>query len=80
MLALADILSSLWGRPPGGTCKIPQTACLRGALWARLIIPPLKQQPLLSRDREGVVLFARFIGILQVPLPGLRRLVPLLVI
>jgi hypothetical protein len=35
--------------------------------WARLIIPPLKQQPLLSRDREGVVLFARFIGFLQVP-------------
>jgi hypothetical protein len=31
-----------------GTCKIPQTACLR----APLIIPALKQHLLLSRGRE----------------------------
>jgi hypothetical protein len=36
--------------------EIPQTACLR----ARLIIPALKQQLLLSRGREGAVLFADF--------------------
>jgi hypothetical protein len=34
--------------------KFRKTACLR----ARLIIPALKQQLLLSRDREGAVLFA----------------------
>jgi len=33
----------------GETCRIPQTACWR----ARLIIPALKQQLLLSRDRTG---------------------------
>src|ERR1035441_5001874 len=44
--------------------KFPETACLR----ARLINPVLKQQPLLSRDREGAVPFARFSRILQVPL------------
>ena len=38
------------------------------SLRARLINPALKQQPLLSRDREGAVPFARFSRILQVPL------------
>jgi hypothetical protein len=36
--------------------KFPETSCLR----ARLINPALKQQPLLSRDREETVPFARF--------------------
>jgi hypothetical protein len=36
-----------------------QTACLRGALWARLICHVLKQKRLLSRDRKGAVLFLR---------------------
>ena len=36
------------------TCEIPPTACLR----ARLIIPVLTRELLLSRDREGAVLFA----------------------
>ena len=44
--------------------KFPETACLR----ARPNNPVLKQQPLLSRDREGAVPFARFSRILQVPL------------
>jgi hypothetical protein len=44
--------------------EFPETACLR----APLINPVLKQQPLLSRDREGAVPFARFSRILQVPL------------
>jgi|ERR1017187_10365923 hypothetical protein len=43
--------------------KFPETACLR----ARPNNPVLKQ-PLLSRDREGAVPFARFSRILQVPL------------
>ncbi len=38
--------------------KTPQTACLH----ARLIIPALKRQPLMSRNREGAVLFADSAG------------------
>jgi hypothetical protein len=45
-----------------GTCKIPPTACLRGAPSARLITRALRQQPVLSRaqrvPRKGAVLFA----------------------
>jgi hypothetical protein len=37
-----------------GLAKFRKTACLR----AGLIIPALKQEVLLSRDREGTVLFA----------------------
>jgi len=51
----APRLRALCGTCFRGTCKIPQTACLR----ARLIIPELKQQFLLSRDREGAVLLSK---------------------
>src|ERR1017187_6800631 len=54
-----------------GTAKKGHRAAKPGefrSLRARLINPALKQQPLLSRDREGAVPFARFSRILQVPL------------